>query len=165
MKRVVTWVLLFLIGVLLQTTMMPQLAIAGVYPDAVVILIVILSLDHGRLSGIWGGFFIGLLLDVYSPGLLGQQALAKTITGGFVGFFSRERIDLGPVGQLIIMVGAVAIHDIIFYVPSLDSASRDLGTISLFVFTTALPRALYTALLASFILFTRHYFFPFRRSA
>ncbi|ERP38989.1 rod shape-determining protein MreD [Chitinivibrio alkaliphilus] len=151
------WFLYFCFALVLQATIISQIAIAGVYPNAVLILLFILTIEHGRFAGIWVGFFVGLIIDLYSGGTLGVNALANSILGGFVGLFSREKLNPGPVFQISILVIASLLHSFIYYSVETEGVS------AVTILANGIPGALYTAILSSFILFAAHYLTPHRR--
>lgn len=54
-------------------------------PDAVLLAAVFLGLRRGRITGLVGGFALGLVQDALSGGLLGLNALLKGWIGHYVG--------------------------------------------------------------------------------
>ncbi|QNE21603.1 rod shape-determining protein MreD [Kribbella qitaiheensis] len=90
-----------LIAVTVQTSMLPQLAVAGVTCDLVMIVVVALALARGPEWGAIAGFIGGLLLDVAPPAdhTAGRWALALALAGYIAGMIRREA-SAGPVGPL-----------------------------------------------------------------
>jgi rod shape-determining protein MreD len=156
------WILLFAVALIIQETIIPKIAIFGFYPDLVLILLFILSVQYGRMAGIWGGFFIGLLIDVTSAGILGVNALAKTIIGGAAGFFERRNIAVDQVLQLILLLFAVIIHDIIIYIPNIYDANETLMELPKILVFESLPRAVYTTIVAEILFIASDFLFPFK---
>jgi len=71
-----------LIGVsLVQTTAMPHLAIAGVKPNLMLLVVISGSLLYGLKGGSIWGFFGGLGLDVFSGAPFGVSTLALLVIG------------------------------------------------------------------------------------
>ncbi|MGM0461635.1 MAG: rod shape-determining protein MreD [Fibrobacterota bacterium] len=157
MRRFITWIVYFSIAMVLQSTIISQISIHGIHPNAVLIVLFILSIEYGKCAGIWSGFFVGLIIDLYSGGILGVQALANTVVGGFVGLFSRRRLNPGPVFQILILFIASIIHNFIYYLVETE------GITSFEIIYTSIPSALYTAILSAILLFAGHYFIPSRR--
>ncbi|MEK6709896.1 MAG: rod shape-determining protein MreD [Nitrospinota bacterium] len=62
----------------------------GARPDGMVLITVFLGLQRGRETGLVGGFFLGLLQDALSGGLLGASALAKGLIGHAAGSLKRN---------------------------------------------------------------------------
>jgi rod shape-determining protein MreD len=72
----------------------PALRIADVAPDIPLIVVVMLALRRGAEFGCGAGFLAGLLQDAATGGLLGVQALTKSVIGFGVGALgSRLRVS------------------------------------------------------------------------
>ncbi len=87
---------IFLVNVLDSTRLFD---IAGVRPDFTILLVIFFSLKKGQLSGLWIGFFGGLLADVsfgaeeiggkvYDK--IGIHSLSYSLVGYFLGKFGRN---------------------------------------------------------------------------
>ena len=72
-------------GGVAHATMGPALRIADVAPDIPLIVVVMLALRRGPEFGCGAGFLAGLLQDAATGGLLGVQALTKSVIGFGVG--------------------------------------------------------------------------------
>lgn len=83
-------VLLFFPLLIIQTTIVPLIAINGVIPDLIIILLAFYTLKMGQLHGTILGFIYGLLFDLITGGLLGSSMLSKTMTGFVIGYFYNE---------------------------------------------------------------------------
>jgi rod shape-determining protein MreD len=77
--------LLFIGGMVLQTSVFHRIPIGGMKPDLVVVMVVYLGLVKGPETGSLSGFLFGLLHDTVSGASLGSNALSKTIIGFFCG--------------------------------------------------------------------------------
>jgi rod shape-determining protein MreD len=103
--------LLLLIAVTVQMSMLPNLAVAGVGCDLVLIVVIALALSRGPEFGAIAGFVGGLLLDVVPPAdhTAGRWALALALSGYVAGLIRRET-STGPVGPagvaLTVVLGA-----------------------------------------------------------
>jgi len=161
--RALRWIGIFLFMVFLQTTIVHHIAIAGVVPDMVLIALFLLSILYGRLGGIWAGFFIGLLLDVYSTGTFGSQALAYTTAGAFLGFFEQRKLAVDPGAQLFLLIAASLLTDMMLHIGTfgVDGLSS-LAVLKLLVLSF-LPRAVYTAIIAALVLGVKYYLLPSRQ--
>jgi rod shape-determining protein MreD len=93
--------LFLMIAVTVQMSMLPQLAVAGVTCDLVMIVVVAFALSRGPEWGAITGFAGGLLLDVVPPAdhAAGRWALALALAGYVAGLIRRET-SAGPVGPL-----------------------------------------------------------------
>ena len=72
-------------GGVAHATMGPALRFADVAPDIPLIVVVMLALRRGPEFGCGAGFLAGLLQDAATGGLLGVQALTKSMIGFGVG--------------------------------------------------------------------------------
>ncbi|MCL2845870.1 MAG: rod shape-determining protein MreD [Chitinivibrionia bacterium] len=148
-KEIIKWILLFLLVLVIQTTVIPKIAIFGIFPDLPLILLFIFSINYGGTKGIWCGFSLGLLIDVFSAGLLGANALAKTVVGAVAGIFDRKNMAIDPILQLIMLLITVIIHDTVIYLS--DAAvggANPFAELPMFLLVSALPRAVYTTIFA-----------------
>lgn len=154
--KIAQWSLLFVFVVLLQTTIVPHITIAKTMkPDLVLIALFILALEYGRLGGIWGGFFVGLLLDVYTPSHFGGLALSYTVTGAFIGFFERKKLATEPSLQLVlIMIGGLIMNSVYHFATQGIASAVTAPYLRTFI-TGFVPSSVYTAILAALVLFIR----------
>nr|WP_272954541.1 rod shape-determining protein MreD [Kribbella sandramycini] len=93
--------LFLMVAVTVQTSVLTQIAVAGVTCDLVLIVVIALALSRGPEWGAISGFVGGLLLDVVPPAdhTAGRWALALAIAGYVAGLIRRET-SAGPVGPL-----------------------------------------------------------------
>ncbi len=123
----------------------PVLEIRGIAPDFSVISLVVLALAAGSYPATVGGFFLGLVLDLANPSLLGTQALINSLLGYGLGRL-RERLAHGmPLVEATVVILAVLVHDLVFLL--VRSATGDEPFLLLF-FTRSVPVALYSGLVA-----------------
>ncbi len=147
------WIAIFAGCLILQTTLVPVLAVYGVQPDLIVVALFFLCLKYGVLPGVYTGFFLGLSLDLYSPLLLGQHALAKTVIGFFMGLFNEKMMRTDPLIKVIILAISFVIHDILFSGAELLKHGNSLVALIPELFTYTLPRTVYTILVIFIIQF------------
>ena len=83
-------ILLFFPLLIIQTTVIPLIAVNGIIPDLILILLVFYSLRYGQMYGTVLGFIYGFLFDIITGSLLGSTMLSKTLTGFIAGYFSNE---------------------------------------------------------------------------
>lgn len=83
-------ILLFFPVLLIQTTVVPLIAIENVIPDLVIIILVYYSISQNQIYGTVLGFIYGFLFDIITGSLLGSTMIAKTIAGFSAGYFSSE---------------------------------------------------------------------------
>jgi rod shape-determining protein MreD len=114
------------------------------------IVVVVFSLLKGGKEGTISGFASGLLQDIFSTGLLGINALAKTVIGFTCGIF-KEKIFYEHILFLIPVITFVAsfMQSILMFL-LLRSFGIEYG-LAWSIKQIALPEALYSSLLSPFI--------------
>jgi len=132
----------------LQTTWVRHLEIGGLQPDLVLLTVVFIAMLSGHVEAAVLGFAIGLCQDAYSPQDLGLNALAKSLVGFAVGM-SRGGIlaDTAQV-QVVVVVAAVLLHDLIYY---LGSGATTMSQVPFLMMRFGIGRALYTGIIGLFI--------------
>jgi rod shape-determining protein MreD len=148
MKSVLKWIAFFIGAFVLQTTLVPSLSIMGVKPDLLVLFLFMMAIKVGIMPAIYIGFVLGLAQDLYSPSILGQSALAKTIAGFFASLFNDKVMRLDPVFQAIILIFTFFINDIAVYIVQFVKTGTSFSGIVPELFGSTLPRSLYTLLFA-----------------
>ncbi len=93
--------LIFVGGMVLQTSVFPKIPIGGMKPDLVVVIVVYLGLIKGPEMGSLSGFLFGLLHDTVSGASLGSNALAKTIIGFFCGVGGKHLYTHSMFSQIV----------------------------------------------------------------
>lgn len=151
-ETLLRWFCAVILCLILQTTLVPSIAIFGVQPDLLIIVLAFMCLKHGVMPGIYVGFFLGLVLDLYSPALLGQNALSKTVIGFFLGLFNEKVMRTDPLVKIIILLVSFFIHDILFFGVELLKNDNSLLPIIPELFTRTLPRAIYSTVLAFIVI-------------
>ncbi len=107
--RVFILSLLFLCGaVLLQSTVLGNLAIAGVRPDIALIILVFVSVRRGSMIGQLSGFASGILEDFMSVSPLGFHPLMRAVIGYLYGKFS-GKVFIDPFLMPILLTAAATL--------------------------------------------------------
>jgi len=78
-------------ALIIQLTIINSFTIQGLKPDLVLVVVIVIALLQGAEEGIIYGFVSGLLQDIFSIGLLGVNALVKTVMGFICGIL-REKL-------------------------------------------------------------------------
>jgi rod shape-determining protein MreD len=133
---------------LIQTTVIPLLAIDIVIPDLILILLVYYSITQGQIYGSVLGFIYGFLIDIITGTTLGSAMIAKTLAGFTAGYFSSEnKTDqyLIPYYFAMIVLFASLIDSTI---NAFFSSINFTANIFLVFFQYALLPAIYTAAIA-----------------
>lgn len=141
---------LFLLALLIESNFSKYYAIGNFTPDLFVILIIYISLNEGKVTGTLSGFSVGLIQDlVFSVGFLGLSSFTKSLSGFFVGFFTNSRRARKYPGVLIpAAIGILVSH---LFSSLFRSVGSEEGIISP-VFRVGLPSAIYTFIVANFVL-------------
>ncbi|RMF63261.1 MAG: rod shape-determining protein MreD [Calditrichaeota bacterium] len=85
-------IVLFILAVVLQLTIMPLFSVRDVSPDLIIIVVIAVTLQRGRVVGIWTGFAAGLLFDFFGSGFVGLSSLVNSLTAYLIGFMSGEQL-------------------------------------------------------------------------
>jgi|WetSurMetagenome_2_1015567.scaffolds.fasta_scaffold00026_13 rod shape-determining protein MreD len=145
---ILKWLAAFAAALVLQTSFVPVISIARVGPDLPLVVLFFFCIRHGMTLGICVGFFLGLGLDLYSPSLLGQNALAATMAGAFAGFFNERTMRTDPLVKSALLLVVFIVHDSIFL--AVQSLKLDGPVSAVFggLLFHCLPRALYSIAVA-----------------
>lgn len=81
--------LIFLCFALFETAILSNFTILPCVPDFLLIVLVYLAVNNGRLFGCVGGFIAGLFLDFFTASPFGFHCLFMTILGYIFGFLSK----------------------------------------------------------------------------
>jgi rod shape-determining protein MreD len=101
---------LLLIGILLQTTIVPDIRLRGVCGDLMLLIVICSGLTGGAEQGAVVGFAAGLLTDLFLPTTpFGLSALAYCLTGFAVGALRGSMLREGwLMAPLITFAGSAA---------------------------------------------------------
>jgi len=141
---------IIVVALLIQLTLINSITILGLKPDLMMVVVVVFSLLKGEKEGTISGFASGLLQDIFSTGLLGINALAKTVIGFTCGIL-REKIFHEHILFLIPVITFIAsfIQSILIFF-----LLRTFGIEYNLIWSlkqVALPEALYSSLLSPFV--------------
>lgn len=141
------YILILVVAVITQITVIDVLSIKDISPDLVLIALCFVALRGNRYEITAFGFFAGLLLDTVGPGILGANALAKSIAGFLaVSMFSVKSIhhlyELAGVFIIIALVNSFVLHFVVF-------VGQD--SFWLLLFSKSIPSLVYTIVL--FVIF------------
>ena len=140
--------LLAVIG-LLQATVMPRLAIWGIFLDLPLLIVVSWSLLRGSREGLVWGFVAGLMVDLFSGAPFGA-ATASLMAVGFLAGFGEAAVFRNPFLPPGVMFLATMVYDLLFLLVVRISGDAVEWLSSLFRIIA--PSALLNALLTPVIL-------------
>ena len=138
------WIVIFVIALAAQASLVPVIAVAGIEPDLPFLALFLLSMKWGVMAGVYVGFFLGLSMDLYSPSLLGQAALSKTLTGFFAGLFNEKVMRTDPLLKVALLLFAFLIHDVLFGAVELVKNGHSLTALFPMIAIHTLGRAIYS---------------------
>lgn len=148
LRKLITTVFV-LAGFILQCSVFPKLAFAGIIPNIMIILTSSFGFMRGEKDGLVVGFFCGMLNDVFFGGFLGFYALVLMYIGYLNGKFSRifypEDIKL----PIALIITSDLSYGIICYI--LQFLLRTRFQFSYYFSHVILPEALYTAVVTLFL--------------
>jgi rod shape-determining protein MreD len=101
-------ILMYIAGLVLQTTFFSHLTFFGAKPDLLLIIIVFIAIKRGAMPGEIYGFVGGLMEDFVAYGFLGIQALTKTLMGFGAGFL-KNKLEENNIILLMLLVFFTAI--------------------------------------------------------
>jgi rod shape-determining protein MreD len=145
--------LLFFPLLLIQTTIVPFVAIGGVIPDLILILLVYYTLKKGQIYGTILGFIFGFLFDLITGSFLGSSMISKIIAGFIAGYFANEnKIEIyfkSYTFSLIVLLCAIVDSLIYTFFSSVDI---EISLVELLMRQGVLP-GLYTAVVSVLLVF------------
>ena len=141
---------IIVVALLIQLTLINSITILGLKPDLIMVVVVVFSLLKGEKEGTISGFASGLLQDIFSTGLLGINALAKTVIGFTCGIL-KEKIFYEHILFLIPVITFIAsfMQSILMFL-LLRAFGLEYG-LAWSLKQIALPEALYSSLLSPFV--------------
>jgi rod shape-determining protein MreD len=149
-RRILFYVLVSLLFIVVDSTLVKFLSIAGIVPDILVVWIVYIAVREGQIAGTTAGFFIGLVMNLMgmTESMLGLAAMAKTLAGFTAGYFYNENKTYNTLGgyQFIVVVGiASLVHNIVYFIIFLQGS--ELSWLQS-VLSYGIPTSIYTAAIA-----------------
>lgn len=147
-----------ILGILLQTNVFNIFTIGGVKPDIILILAIFYSIFQGPKKGVFFGFAIGLLEDLYLGRFIGMNALAKGITSFFTGWITGGAFRENLLVPIISLVVGTLLNQFIFL--SLGKLAGLQWSWSLW-FWKGVPLAIYNSCLVPFI-YSKFYYWAIK---
>ena len=134
-----------LAAALLQAGLAPYLAIGGVVPNFLLLVVVTLALVEGPVAGCSTGFACGLLFDLLGAGPVGPMVLVLTVTGYLAGLLHENMFAEGWLLPISVL-GVAALGSEIAYGLLLDLLGGG-GPVFVTFITRILPAAVYNTVL------------------
>ena len=125
-------------------------------PDLVLVGLVYIGINKGKITGSISGFLSGLVLDLFSFAFIGLMALAKSVAGFVSGYFCTEnKIEryLSSYNFMLIVFFCSLINNAIYYIIYFQGSNLEVVDI---VLRYVIPTAIYTSIFSLFpIIFAR----------
>lgn len=152
LKNFLFFFVLILASVFFQSTALNILVISGIKPDLVLIVVCYISLRWEEEVGTCLGFLLGFLQDVLSAGILGSNALTKTLFGYLCKKAERRLNTKNPVVQMLMIFFFSLVEGVFFLlVLQIFHLSRSIHET---ILELVLPQAIYNMILAPILFWT-----------
>lgn len=113
MRRTVSWTVVVLTALVLQSTVFAQITLGGTKPDLVYLVTIVLAFLEGPASGAVAGFAGGMAEDFLLDLPKGITALTLTLVGYAVGTIRQYVVTPSPVLPVLV-VGAATVVGTLF---------------------------------------------------
>ncbi|MDO4648646.1 MAG: rod shape-determining protein MreD [Eubacteriales bacterium] len=155
MKSKIILFLTILCSFLLQSTVVHSISLGSISPNLILILVVSFGLMRGRKSGLWVGFFSGILIDIFYGYPFGFYALIYMYIGFFSGYAHRICYD----DDLKVPVLLVTVSDFVYNIAvyGLQFLLRGRTGLFTYLYRIILPEVFYTAILTLIVYRVFHY--------
>lgn len=159
MKSKIVLLLTILICFLLQCTVLHLISIGSITPNLLLILCVSMGLMRGRKSGLWVGFFSGLLIDLFYGSLFGFYALIYMYVGFFSGYACKIYYDDDIKVPMLLVGIADLFYNIAVY--GLQFLLRGRLNIGTYLYRIIVPEIFYTVFM-TILVYKVFYFINYR---
>ena len=142
MKSKLVCFLTIIVCFLMQCTVLNLISIGSVTPNLLVVLCVSMGLMRGRKSGLWVGFFSGLLIDLFFGSVFGFYALIYMYIGYLSGYAHRIYYDDDVKVPMALAASADVLYN--FAVYGLQFLLRGRLGIGTYLYRIIIPEMFYT---------------------
>lgn len=149
MKSKLVLLLTILVCFILQGTVLQVVAVGEITPNLLLILCVSMGLMRGKKSGLFTGFFCGLLYDLFYSPLLGFYALLYMYVGFLSGYCCKVYYDDDVKVPLLLVAGGDFLFGVAVYI--LQFLLRGRTDFLFYLSRIIIPEILYTLLLTAII--------------
>lgn len=134
---------------LLQCTVMNFISIGSITPNLILILCVSMGLMRGRKSGLWVGFFSGILIDMFYGSIFGFYALIYMYVGFISGYTHNIYYDNDVKIPMILVAGCDLLYNLAVY--GLQFLLRGRLGLETYIYRIIIPEVFYTVFLTFFV--------------
>lgn len=149
MRRfIICFISIILLYVLQCTLFAGIFSIGGITPNLVLMFTCIVGYMRGRTSGLFTGFFGGMLIDIMRGEIIGFTALLFMLAGFFNGLFHKEYVK----EQLVLPISICALCNLLFGIASYVTGFLVRNRLDFFYYLgrVILPEVVYTSVLTIF---------------
>ncbi len=153
MNRIIKYLFGSLLILIIQCTFANLIALDGITPDFLLILIVIIALVYGKIPAMVFAFILGFLFDSITGGILGLSSLSKVMAAFVAGSFYNENktsITLGSYKFILIILLSSLVHNSIYFFIFLQGTEFNFWRM---VFRYGITTAFYTTMLSTLVVF------------
>jgi len=154
--RISVLVLIGFIAVILQIALAPNIAIATVVPNLIMIAVAVAALSSNATRSAVYGFILGFCYDLFSQGPIGVMALILTVMGYALSTLNKGSFESNWVIEFMVVLVALllgeVVHGVVLAVIGYDSD---------FLFSLvfrSLPGALFEMVIAVIVLAVRYFY-------
>ena len=145
MRRKIITFFLIIIAFLLQSTFFRSFTLLTITPNLLLMLTAIFGFMNGKSTGMWVGFFSGLMIDLFYCNLFGFHALVYMYIGYMNGMLYEVFFDEDIKVPIVLVAVSDLAYSLIYYLVQFAFRAR-LG-FSAYLTHTILPEIIFTALL------------------
>ncbi len=153
-KAIVSGMLIFGLF-LLQSTLFALFSIGGIRPNLLIIAVAALGFLGGKRTGIYSGFFAGLLIDISFRSVYGMNALLYMYVGYIGGLFKKVLFPKDIKLPLLFITMSDLLYNVLFYF--FQFLFRGKFEFGYYMKTVILPEIVYTAIMACILYPFIHY--------
>ena len=114
MRRTISFVVIILIALLLQTTVFADIRLLGAQPELMYLITIVFAMLEGPSSGAIAGFAGGMAQDFLLNQPKGVTALALTLLGYAIGLLRTYIVSPSPIVPVFLVAGGT-FAGVVFY--------------------------------------------------
>lgn len=146
MKKKIFAAVTIFVCFLLQSTLFAQFAIGGIRPNLLMIAVAAFGFLEGKRTGIYAGFFSGILLDVSFGYFYGLNALLYMYVGYLCGYLKKYIFSKDVKLPLLFIVCSDLLYNVVYYI--LAFVLRGHFNVMYYLRSIILPEVVYTTVMA-----------------
>ncbi|HIJ73078.1 MAG TPA: rod shape-determining protein MreD [Candidatus Hydrogenedentes bacterium] len=114
MRKNALWLILVVIAALIQTTWLKAIAIRGVEPNLILVLVVYFAIASGEERGMFTGVLGGAFQDVSGASILGHHVVCLVLVGYGVGRLTTRLITEHPAVKVAVVFTAALTNGLLY---------------------------------------------------